>query len=282
MPGPAALRRMGPGAQVALRLLAVVAMIPALVLVSAAQHAPASLAHATWGLGETPGDAMEARGPYAVAFLDDLTYNATRDATLAGALICSHAPCGPLVWVRGNLTGKGPFLLQPASGRLTVEDVTPPPARSDADAPRSPSPPPFRPHGENPSQYDHVRVAIAEPFDAEPAAPHALRASLLALAPLPLLALAPQGIPVWRRGLVLAGVALGWGLAFAEREETWGLLGYYFLLGLATVGALLTLLGVGLARRRVQPEAVAVLAFTLSFFAAIAALKPYFPVAGGE
>lgn len=56
---------------------------------------------------------------FAVAFLEPLAYNATRDTTLAGALVCSHRPCGPLVWLNGDRTGRGPFLLESDAATFT-------------------------------------------------------------------------------------------------------------------------------------------------------------------
>ncbi|HWH09276.1 MAG TPA: hypothetical protein VNX21_08755, partial [Candidatus Thermoplasmatota archaeon] len=164
------------------------------------------------------------------------------------------------------------------------EDVTPP------EPPAPPAPDPSRPvtttqprsHGPRPSPYDVVGVAIAEPFEARPALPVAVAASLLRAAPLLLLALVPAGIAAWRRGIIAAGAAAGWGVAFLEREETWGLLLYVMLVPLLLLGALVALAYAALRHRRLQPEALAVVAAAVAFVAAITALKPYFPVEGGE
>lgn len=279
---------MSPVQQVLLRLAAAVAVLAAPVLVGAWQVEPVALGHVGHLVGETPGASIPWDGrPIAAYFLHEVAYNATRDATLAGALLCSHDPCGPLVWVRGNDTGRGPFVLRTDARRLTVEDVTPPGATaSDPQGPASGTPRPVTPpspqHGPRPSLYDRVDAAIAEPFTVEPALPYAIRASLLVVAPLPLLALAPQEVAWWRRGLVLAGVAAGWTFAFVEREETWGLLVYGFLVVLLAAVAGLALVVLALARRRLSPEALAVLGFAVAFLAAIGALTPYFPVEGGE
>lgn len=251
------------------------------------QDPPAQPHPIEFALGASPDGIPWDGRPIAAAFLAPIVYNETRDATLAGFLICSHHFCGPLVWVHGNVTKGGPFVLRTDADRLSLEMLAypAPPAQNASADPSQPMPTPTSPSprlGPAPTQYDGVNQAIAQTFEASPGLPIATAASLLRVAPLLLLALAPQGLPWWRRSAIPAAVFAGWWLAYNARQETWGLLAYDFFLGLAFLSALIILISVAILRRPLHPEVLAIFALTLAFFMAISALKPYFPVEGGE
>lgn len=276
---------------VALRLGLVVACIVAAGLVQHALPEPASLHAFAWkadpqdGLSrenaQPTGNVSWNGSPFAVAFLQPLAYNATRDATLAGTRVCSHKPCGPLVWIAGNHTRTlGPFLLTPTSSILTFEDVRPaPPAPSNASAPKPTTPSTFARHATS-LPYDRVGFAIAEPFHARSALPAALLATAATLAPLLLLGLAPADLAWRQRALYAIPVALGGWIGYEASGAGWGALIPMLFLGLAGLGAAGALLLVAALRGRVSPWALGVLALSVAFVLGLNTMSAYHPPAG--
>lgn len=264
-------------------LALVVLCIAASVGVQIVQEEPASL----HGLGvadrgSPPNETIPWDGrEFAVAFLTALEYNATRDATLAGTLVCSHRACGPLVWVEGNVSGYGPFLLRPTADVLTFEDLRPPPQppRDPASSAPTFTTPTSPSHSGGPS-YEGVTYAIAEPFEARPALPVGLRAAALAVAPLFLVAFAPAGLAWWKRGLFVLPVATGGYLASQAAGTGWGVLGYLAILGPALLISAPTLVIMAILLKRISPWALGVLLLSVAFFVALSAVEPYVPFAG--
>lgn len=262
----------------------VVLCIAAAIGINVVQEEPASLhVLGVSGLSAPPSQSLAWDGrAFAVAFLDPQEYNGTRDATLAGTLVCSHKACGPLVWVKGNVSGRGPFLLRPTSESFSFEDLRPPPppprnASSNATTPTPPTSPGYLSGGPT---YEGVPYAIAETFDVQPALPVAYRAGALAVAPLLLVAFAPAGLSAWKRALFVVPVGIGAYLASQAAGTGWGELGYVFILGPALVVSALTLVIMAILLKRVSPWALAVLALSFAFFVALSAIGPYVPVAG--
>lgn len=218
-----------------------------------------------------------------VAMLQPLEYNATRDATLAGSLICSHALCGPLVWVKGDRTGRGPFLLEPPTDTLHLENLS---------EPAAPSPPAQPGDGQTTTtvsptyqggySYQSITFAVAEPFDVRPALPLALAAAALRIAPLLGLALVPGRAPWHRHAVILGGVAAGALLAWLVHDDPWAGLFYGFPVLIVAMASFAGLGVVALVHRRVSTWGVAGMGLAFTFFHAITVLGWYAPVEGGE
>lgn len=135
--------------------------------------------------------------------------------------------------------------------------------------------------GADPSQYAPVDEAIAQTFTATPGLPVAIAASLARVAPLLLLALAPGGVAWWRRAAIAGAVAAGWMLAVNARMETWDHW-LHDILGILAIMAGSVIVLQLIRTKRLQPEALAALGLVFAFFHALSAIKPYFPVEGGE
>lgn len=294
------MRRMRLPAQVAL----LVACLAGSILVAQLQDAPRPLHALTWQTDEGPWNPTAVSwsssvtpppnatyawdgAPIVVGALQPIEYNETRDATLAGALVCSHKPCGPLVWIRGNVTGPRPFVLRPSADALTLEELdqprqepSPTPSGDGSSGPVFVSPTPSSPRGM--SRWGTVGFAVAQPFEAEPAQPVALGAAALRVAPLLLLALVPGRAPRWQHALVLGAVVLGAWMAYGLHDDSWAALLPGLVIGLVAAASALGLVVVAVAKRRVSPFATAGLALGFAFFGAISVLAAYAPVVGGE
>lgn len=210
---------------------------------------------------------------FAVAFLWSIEYNATRDATLAGARVCSHDPCWPLVWVRGRLDGSpGPFLLVPTSDVLTLES-THALRESRTDGPVAPTT-----YAQD-SPYDRVAYAIAEPFVVEDARLPSYASAALVVAPLALAALVPAGLRGWQRALLVVPVAAAIPLALHAVALGLGALVYTMTFGLLWLGSLGLLLLLSLAGR-VHAGPLAGFLLASAFFFALGLVSDFHPSAG--
>jgi len=279
------------------RLGIVVALLAATLAVAQLQRLPESLYPVSWSVdrsGSAPEDlnlTLPAARSYAVSFAQPLVYNATRDATLAGSLVCSHRACGPLLWIKGDWTAtRGPLVLRTDATTLAFEEtarsepppVAPTPERNasepvvtTATSPQAPAP-----YGDVPTRYDGVRYAIASPFEARDAKPLAVGAAALRLAPVALLAAAPLGVALWRRALIVVAAPLGGWMAFSAQAAGMGGILHVFV-ALATLMASAVAFVVVLAwRRRVSATALAGLAFGVAFLVTLPVAYAYLPLAG--
>lgn len=181
------------------------------------------------------------------------SYDATLDRTALFVAFCNHSPCGPVVWLEGDLRGRipqGPWLLVPR-GDVSTEPIG---------APDAPASSPFQAEGGSTRAFSTV-------YDARPVGPTFLGyAAVLALG-LAGLAFAAPWLS-WRRSSLAALLGLAALLLGSRAREGWVLLVNLASLLLVPVG-LATLVGalVALARRNARA-----LAWTLAVTLAIMGL----------